>query len=279
MMKYGVIYNSVGNIRSSPNDRAELLSQTLLGIHVRIMEESGKWRRVQTTDKYIGWVNHTLTLMSKSELDMYLKHPKLIVTSLYAKSYEKADNQSQMVSDLVIGNRLLLKSEGDAYYEVEYPDGRKAFVRIEDAERESDWFKSVEVSGESLAKFAHKFMGIPYLWGGTSSKALDCSGLTHLVCSMHGITISRDASQQVHHGKLIDESGDFGEAMPGDLIFFGTKASSENPRELVVHVGFYIGNKRFVHASDNVHISSFDPDDPLYDDFNTLRYLRTKRIV
>jgi hypothetical protein len=47
----------------------------------------------------------------------------------------------------------------------------------------------------------------------------------------------------------------------------------------VVHVGIYIGNKQFIHASDYVHISSFDPKDPLYDAYNTNRYLRTKRVL
>jgi len=96
---------------------------------------------------------------------------------------------------------------------------------------------------------------------------------------MHGIILARDASQQVLSGRLIDETGDFREALPGDLVFFGTKATPENPKERVVHVGIYIGDRRFIHASDFIHINSFDPADPLYDDYNTKRYLRTKRII
>jgi cell wall-associated NlpC family hydrolase len=96
---------------------------------------------------------------------------------------------------------------------------------------------------------------------------------------MHGILLARDASQQVLYGRLIDERADFSDALPGDLLFFGSKATADNPQERVVHVGIYLGDKRFIHASDYIHISSFDPADPLYDAFNTNRYLRTKRII
>jgi cell wall-associated NlpC family hydrolase len=108
---------------------------------------------------------------------------------------------------------------------------------------------------------------------------MDCSGFTKQVYFMHGIILDRDASQQVRNGRLIDEAGDFSEALPGDLVFFGTKATPENPKERVVHVGIYIGERRFIHASDFIRINSFDPADPLYDAFNTNRYLRTKRII
>jgi len=124
-----------------------------------------------------------------------------------------------------------------------------------------------------------QFMGVPYVWGGTSSKGLDCSGFTKLVYFLHGVILQRDASQQVLNGKLIDEKGDFSNAQKGDLVFFGTKATPENPKERVVHVGIYIGDMKFIHASDYIRINSFDPADPLYDEYNTNRYLRTKRII
>ena len=81
------------------------------------------------------------------------------------------------------------------------------------------------------------------------------------------------------NGIEIDSIGNFENAQKGDLVFFGEKATATNPQERVVHVGIYIGNKQFIHASDNIHISSFDPNDSLYDKFNTNRYLRTMRLI
>jgi cell wall-associated NlpC family hydrolase len=122
-------------------------------------------------------------------------------------------------------------------------------------------------------------MGIPYLWGGTSSKGFDCSGFTKTVYFLHGVIIPRDASQQALVGKLVDETGDFSKLQPGDLLFFGEKATEQNPKERVVHVAIYIGNKRFIHAGNPIRVNSLDPSDELYDAHNATRYLRAKRIV
>jgi cell wall-associated NlpC family hydrolase len=142
-----------------------------------------------------------------------------------------------------------------------------------------DWLENIRLTGESIVATARKFVGVPYLWGGTSAKSVDCSGFVKSVYFMHGIILARDASQQARYGKLVDTAGDFSKTEPGDLVFFGRRGDEQNPTESVVHVGIYIGNNRFIHASDYVHISSFDPNDPLYDAYNTNRYLRTKRIL
>ena len=275
----GVIYNSVGTLRSEPRYGSELVSQALLGMPVKILEKKDGWLRIQTPDRYIGWINGSVKTMTRKSLQEYLRKPKIIITSVCGQSFESQDAASFPVSDLVAGDMLTVRSEKERFYEVVYPDGRAAYVKKTDAVEVSDWLRDVTMSGESVVNTALRFKGIPYLWGGTSSKGLDCSGFTKLVYFLHGLILARDASQQVLYGKLIDEAGNFGEALPGDLLFFGSKASSEDSKEKVVHVGIYIGDKRFIHASDYVRINSFDPSDPLYDEFNANRYLRTQRII
>lgn len=276
---WGIIYNSAGTLRAEPRYGAELVSQALLGMPVRILEQKFGWRRVQTPDRYIGWMNGSVAPMTDAQRQQYLKLPKVIVTSLHARSFGDTGEEALSVSDLVAGDMLVMKQAKEGFYQVQYPDGREAFVKKSDVMTVSDWLKNNRLTGESIVNTAKQLLGVPYFWGGTSTKGMDCSGFTKQVYWMHGIVLARDASQQVRYGKLIDETGDFSNALPGDLVFFGTKATTENPKERVVHVGIYIGDRRFIHASDYVRINSFDPADPLYDEFNAHRYIRTKRVI
>lgn len=276
---WGIIYNSAGMLRAEPRHGAELVSQALLGMPVRILEQKGGWRRVQTPDRYIGWMNGSVEPVTGAEWQRYLKRPKVIVTSLHTRSFADTGREALPVTDLVAGDMLVLQSAKGRFYQVRYPDGREAYLKKTDGMEVTDWLKKYKPTGENIVHAAKQLLGIPYLWGGTSVKGMDCSGFTRQAYFMHGIILARDASQQARYGRLIDEGGDFREALPGDLVFFGTKATAEDPKERVVHVGIYIGDRRFIHASDYIRINSFDPADPLYDAFNTTRYLRTKRII
>jgi cell wall-associated NlpC family hydrolase len=105
---------------------------------------------------------------------------------------------------------------------------------------------------------------------------MDCSGFTKTVYFMNGLVIPRDASQQVHAGQPVDSEQPFDQLEVGDLLFFGTPATSDK-KERVVHVGMWIGDKKFIHASGQVRVSSVDPDDEHYDEYNVNRFLRARR--
>ena len=99
--------------------------------------------------------------------------------------------------------------------------------------------------GDALVKTAKKFNGIPYLWGGFSSKAIDCSGFTSNIYFLNGIILQRDASQQIKFGKEITSNYEYTNLLKGDLLFFGRKANDSVP-EKVIHVGMYIGDSEFI---------------------------------
>ncbi|MBR9855375.1 MAG: SH3 domain-containing protein [Algicola sp.] len=276
---YGAISLSVANIRSNPSHSAEMVTQGTLGMPLKVYQKDRNWYLIQTPDKYLGWVdNGGVELMDKAQFDTWQNSEKLIYTKIYGNAYTNADESSQVVSDLVAGNILSLVTDTGAFYEIKYPDGRKAFVKKSEASTYQDWKSSLEPTQESLVETSKTMLGVPYLWGGTSIKGVDCSGFTKTIYFMNGMIIPRDASQQIHEGILVDDTKNFGQLVPGDLLFFGKEATETSP-ERVIHVGMWIGNNEFIHSAGNVHISSVDKNSENFDEYNYNRYLRTKRIL
>lgn len=275
---YGIINLSVASLRVEPDYSSEMTTQALLGMPVRVLERNG-WYRIQTPDDYIAWVHRVSVLpVTRKELTAWNRAEKVVVTSHYAFVYSQPDRRSQTVSDVVAGNRLKLEgAEGD-FYRVSYPDGRRGYVEKSVALPEREWRKNLKQDATSIIRTAHTLMGVPYLWAGTSSKGMDCSGFVRTVLFMHDIIIPRDASQQAYVGQHIDIAPDFSNLRPGDLVFFGRKATAER-KERVVHVGIYIGGRRFIHSQGDVRISSFDPQDERFDAFNLERLLFATRVL
>lgn len=120
-----------------------------------------------------------------------------------------------------------------------------------------------------MIKLAKKKLGRKYVWGATGKKnTFDCSGLTKFVCKANGIKIPRRAIQQSKYGKHISRSN----LKPGDLIFFDT---SKHKKGFVNHVGIYLGDDKFIHASSakkKVVIS------PLHKNFYSKRYVGARRV-
>lgn len=270
---------SVANLRSNPKHSAELATQAMLGTPLNVLKKEDGWYLVQTPDKYLAWVDAGgIQLTNESEFSTWQKAPKMIFTNTFGASYSKASDGSQVVSDLVAGNVLELIKEQNNFYEVKYPSGDTAFVKKNEMKTYSDWVKSLNATEENLVSTSKSLMGLPYLWGGTSAKGVDCSGFTKTVYFLNGIVLPRDASQQIHTGTFIDSTRNFEKLIPGDLLFFGRKAT-DTTAERVVHVGMWIGNNQFIHAMGNVHISTVDTTNADFDEYNYNRYLRTNRIT
>jgi len=269
---------SVANLRSKPKHSAELATQATLGTPVKVLKEQDGWYYIQTPDQYLAWVDDGgVELFDDRVMTNWKTTDKLIYTKTYGHSYTGPDRK-QPVSDLVAGNVLEIIKYVDEFFIVSYPDGRQAYVSKAEAEPYGSWLEKLTPNTDSIVATSKTLMGVPYLWGGTSTKGMDCSGFTKTVYFLNGMVIPRDASQQVHTGKAIDSIANFENLQKGDLLFFGNKAT-DSTSEKVVHVGIWIGNNEFIHASDRVRISSMAKDADNYDEFNYNRYLRTKRIL
>ena len=274
--QYGVVDISVCNLRATPDYDAEMVSQALLGTPVHILQITDKnnWPQVQTPDTYTGWVHRdAITLLSFEDYHAWNAAPKIIVTALTGIVYEGPSPKSGTISDVVAGNRLKDLGGKGRYFRVGFPDGRIGYLDKKLGKREAEWRKSVDRTPEVILATALTMNGFPYLWAGMSPKGMDCSGFVRTVLFMHDIIIPRDAGPQSRTGERIFGTEDL---QPGDFVFFGRKDAAA-PK--VSHVGIYLGDGRFIHSLGLVKIGSFRPEDPLYDAYNTGRYLFASRIL
>ena len=276
---FGIIDISVATLRVKPEQQAELATQALLGCSVTLLKKVKGWFLVQTPDKYIAWLESgSFVPISKEQLSEWNSSDKVIFTSHYGFSYSKNNINSDPVSDLVIGNILKKIDIQGEFVKVEYPDKRVAFIPNSSCEDYKQWLNSSRLNAENIIATAKTFLGVPYLWGGTSAKLMDCSGFTRTVFFLNGIYLPRDASQQVNVGIPIDTKNGFENLHPGDLLFFGKKAT-ETSKEKITHVGIYIGNDEFIHEAGMVHISSFDKSAKNFNAYRLKQFVRAKRII
>ena len=157
-------------------------------------------------------------------------------------------------------------------------DGREGYLSRRDCQPIDSWRSRLDNSPQGIICTAFTLMGIPYMWGGTSPKGVDCSGFIRTVLYMHDIIIPRNASQQARKGTPVTLDDDFAHLQPGDLLFFGKRNGDGSPAR-VQHVGMYIGDKRFIHSLGRVRIASLDSGDPLYDEYDLRRLLSATRFL
>lgn len=96
-------------------------------------------------------------------------------------------------------------------------------------------------TGSKVVSYAKNFLGVQYVWGGTTPDGFDCSGFIGYVYAHYGIYIDRVASDQAQQGIKVSKA----DLRPGDLVFFDT----DGGHDLINHVGMYIGDDSFIHAS------------------------------
>ncbi|MCP9765234.1 C40 family peptidase [Lacihabitans soyangensis] len=272
--KNAVVNVSVANLRSKPEESAELASQVLLGMPLLVLEKTRGWYRVQCPDDYIGWIEgSTIKQFSETEYVNFKNKEKVIYVNPSGFAMSDTTSKAYSVRDVSFGNLLVFAAKSGRFTEVIFPDGKHGFVSTDNLQSSKDWLKDRQNSGEKIVENGRKMLGIPYLWGGTSFKGADCSGFTRMAFFASGLLLPRDASQQALIGDPVSIENDFSMLQKGDLLFFGNTTTFK-----VTHVGIWAGNKSFIHSSGMIQINSFDANSPDYDEYNLKRLLFVKRI-
>ena len=260
-----IISNSVSNSRSKGTHSAELATQYLMGQKVTILQKDGYWYLVQGPDNYIGWIDGGGLLRKDQVSKEWLNALKYTLQINETTAY-LSDQPSVVCCDLVYGNQLG-KVAPNKYIT---PDGTKVSVK-------DDYF--VKPTGDKIQlvlEKANSLMGRPYLWGGTSTKGVDCSGFTRTAFMNAGILLERDASLQVNEGIAVDKN-DISQWKPADLLFFGTYNADGSMK--VVHVAIHEGGGRIIHSSGKVKKESLNPKDSDFNKYRADELLAVRRII
>lgn len=246
---------SIATLRCEPKHSSEIATQALMGMPLRVIEKCDDWLRVQCPDNYIAYVpESSVKFVSQQELDAWKTTDRYIV-SVYDDQLVTEPKGDETVSDLVLGNILNFVKKKGKWIQLATPDGRTGWVKASSVEKFDKWAQQ-NIDLKKIEKTARRMMGSSYLWGGTSTKVTDCSGLVKVSYFSNGIILQRDASQQALTGLKI---ADWHDAQLSDLLFFGNSKTGR-----VTHVGLYLCDGKYIHCSGRVKINDLNPEAPDY---------------
>jgi SH3-like domain-containing protein len=270
---YALVNVSVGNLKRRPQHRAELVDQVLMGMELKLIKAKSYWYLVQTPTNYLGWITRgSLQRLSDDDMRNWKSSDRHTLTINYEQIFSAPSENSQVISDLVLGSVFIKKSSRGQWIEIELPDGRTGFVKSRFVKPYQAPDNKTFPNRKKIIERAKTMMGIPYIWGGNSTKGFDCSGFTSTVFRSEGYQLPRDASMQVHLGEEIIPDSIYSNVLPGDLIFFG-------PPNRIDHVGICLGGSYFIQASGDVCISSLDEGDELFSSYRKNHFRHIKRII
>jgi len=266
----------VASIRTSGRHAAEMSTQAIMGTPLRVIGKGGDWWHVQTPDGYTGWIpSSSVEGKTPAQMAAWRVADRVAVVSPFQiRVYETPgddDRVEGIVTDLVNGSvvEVLDSKTHPGFCRVALPDGRSGIVASRHLSPIAEWADQA-FDADLILRTAGSMMGTPYLWGGTSTKALDCSGLAKVSYLANGRILMRDASQQAVTGTRI-EAKDWRNCKKGDLLFFGNAKTGR-----VTHVAIYDHNGRYIHSSGRVKRNSVDPKAA---DYLTTPFLHAVRIA
>ncbi|MFR4439294.1 MAG: SH3 domain-containing protein [Hungatella sp.] len=257
--------NNYLNIRSSPKDEgnANIIGKFPSKAAGEILETVDGWYKIKSGD-ITGYIStdsqYTATGQEARDLAMNSATLMAIVNTDRLNVRVEPNTESKIWTQISKEERYPVVQQMDGWVQIELDTGEdgaeadKAYISTRDnnvevryALNEAIKFSPLEEQANQQASlrnqivnYALKFVGNPYVWGGTSlTKGADCSGFTQSVLKNFGIYIPRVSRDQARAGRAVKSS----EMRPGDLIFY------TNSSGVVNHVAMYIGNGQVVHAA------------------------------
>ena len=234
-----VVLRPAANLHAAPNADAEVVSQAIYGTNLEVVENNNNWSRVRTADDYSGWVHKALVTKADNRYGEGKRTAK--VTSLFASLYRETSVTKHMpLITVPFETRLEVTGssvvDNEKWLQLILPDGKAAWMLEGDATLSPE-----KLTVRGMVELSRQFLGLPYLWGGTSTLGFDCSGFTQMLERQRGLMMPRDASMQATwSGSTPVERV---ELRAGVLLYFGSADKKVN------HTGMYLGNGEFINAT------------------------------
>jgi len=285
----GKVTASSLNVRSTPSTSGSKVTSLPSGTQVEILEQLDGWYRIKANGKtgYVSGQYISITQAEPSaEVQPEMAQPetppeapapsqpdaKPEQTEQDTKTYGMVSASSlnvrsgpasshEKVGSLSAGAQVEILEKLDGWYRIDKGYVSAEYIIILDG--------SMSALQAEIVAYARTFLGCAYVYGGNGPKSFDCSGLTKYVYKHFGYDLNRGATSQLKNGVAVSKEN----LQPGDLVFFNSTSSDINK---ATHVGIYIGNGQFLHASNKklgVTITS------LSDAYRVRTYTTARRII
>ena len=237
------------NLRSAANTSSSILAELKNGTAVTVVSTANGWCKVTCSGK-TGYIkqDYVSTTGSASNNTSASTGTAAVVTCSSTLNFRSsASTSSTILGELKNGTAVTVLSTSNGWSKVSYA-GKAGYISADylvtassgTAISPSNTAASVSISAkrQSVLNYAAQFLGVPYVYGGSTPSGFDCSGFTSYVFKNTVGSIPRVAQAQYDATTRVSRD----DLLPGDLVFFGSSTSS------ISHVGIYVGSNQFIHA-------------------------------
>lgn len=244
----GTVTADALRLRSTPAAEGEILATVSSGTNVVVLDEAEDgWYKVNYNSVEGYMSGEYLDVATKADTD--LGYGKVDADGSTLNMRAGASTSFDSLCSIPSGTVLELEGIYEGWYKVTYA-GNTGYVSSDYITITTEPATSTSSAlGEQIVALAKQYLGTPYVLGGNGPSSFDCSGFTKYIYAQFGYTLNRTATDQLQNGVSVSRD----ELQPGDLVFF--KYNTSKP---VSHVGIYIGNGEFIHASTNRYMVQID---------------------
>ena len=237
------------NLRSEANTSSSILAELKNGTAVTVVRTANGWCKVTYSGKtgYIKSDYVSTTGSASNNTSASTGTAAAVKCSSTVNFRSAASTSSTILGELKNGTAVSVLSTSNGWSKVSYA-GKTGYISADylvtassgTAIRPSNTAASVSISAkrQSVLNYAAQFLGVPYVYGGSTPSGFDCSGFTSYVFKNTVGSIPRVAQAQYDATTRVSRD----DLLPGDLVFFGSSTSS------ISHVGIYVGSNQFIHA-------------------------------